>query len=73
MSENTLFKGRMPQPKMGVQPKEDEWYRSTPWQPGTVPGKPRGSGFNPVYVANDVDPFKHAESNSNFSLRKKAE
>jgi len=74
MSDPLFVKGRMPQPVMGdKRDNENEWFRPTPWQPGMVPGQPKGSGFNPVYFAQKTNPFAHAERNDNFHLRSKRE
>jgi hypothetical protein len=68
---NILFKkGLMPQPVMGdKRDNENEWFKPQPWQPGELPGYPKGSGFNPVYFANKTNPFTHAEKTTNFALR----
>ena len=72
MNENTLFKGKMPQPKLGVSDSPDECWWSCK-RPQTQPGQVPQSGFRPVYQAGKINPQTPAESTPNFALRKKAE
>lgn len=34
MDENTLFKGKMPQPPCSAPADPDAWWKPKPWQPG---------------------------------------